>query len=117
MRFKLNERKAGYHEGLPSRQQMFSMPDIRSSKSVGSVGAGKPYIAPAKLIYFSEQDMQLTPIGGREMSYVRQAVTEYRAMAEEVGREMEKDASYSPVMTVKKVVDEKELGPIAVEEW
>lgn len=93
---------------------MFSMPDIRSSKSVG---AGKPYIAPAKLIYFSEQDMQLTPMSGRQMSYVRQAVWEYRTMAEEVGREMEKDPNYSPVVAVKKVVDEKEPGPAATEEW
>jgi hypothetical protein len=52
-----------------------------------------------------------------ELSYAMKAINEYRAMTEVVTAGIKKDPRFMPEIKVKRIVDEKELGPITVEEW
>jgi hypothetical protein len=45
------------------------------------------------------------------------ALTEYRVMTEAVTAGIKKDPRFMPEIKVKRIVDEKELGPIIADEW
>lgn len=90
----------------------FVLPDIRTVKSLSTNG---PMINPYKMIYFKDNEMSApTPTPG-ELSYAKDSLTEYHALVEETDKNLKVDPKYVPEMKVKKILDEKELGPVIVD--
>lgn len=48
----------------------------------------------------------------RQLSYGKEALAEYHAIIDQINKHREFDPDFLPEMKVKKVVDEKELGPL-----
>jgi hypothetical protein len=70
-----------------------SLPDIRTVKSLSNTG---PMINPYKTIYFKENEMCNSTPTDRELSYGKQALSEYHALIEEIKKNMQIDPKYLP---------------------
>lgn len=70
-----------------------------------------------KLLYFCEEDMQVEEIRAEGASYVRVALAEYAGVVGELKKNLAIDPQYHPEVRVKKVLDEKEIKPTAIDEW
>jgi hypothetical protein len=85
------------------------LPDIRTVKSLSNTG---PMITPYKMIYFKEDEMNTSEPTDSQLSYAKDALSEYHAVIEETKKNLKLDPKYLPEMKIKKIMDEKELGPI-----
>ena len=62
-------------------------------------------INPYKMIYFQDDEMNAVSPTNKELSYAKDALSEYHALTEEIKKYLRSDPKYLPEMKVKKIVD------------
>jgi hypothetical protein len=61
--------------------------------------------------------MLVEDITAEGVSYVRVALVEYAGVVADLKKNLAIDPQYHPEVRVKKVLDEKEIKPTAIDEW